>query len=131
MALAKERGAKRTLPLAVSIAAHSRCMESAAQEFSAAVEQTRVRVPTVAVISNVTAQPLQTADDIRKEMVAQLTASVQWVRSIEYMVAQGITHFVEVGPKDVLAGLNRRINREAHAVSIGDVASLRAFAASQ
>ncbi|HEX9077048.1 MAG TPA: ACP S-malonyltransferase [Anaerolineae bacterium] len=127
MSLAKERGAKRVLPLAVSIASHSRWMESAASEFAETVARTPLRVPRRPVISNVTAEPLGDVDAIRKELVVQLTASVQWTRSIEYMAARQATRFIEVGPKDVLAGLVRRITKDVHAISIGDVASLKAF----
>jgi [acyl-carrier-protein] S-malonyltransferase len=126
-ALAKERGARRVLPLAVSIASHSRLMESAAQEFQAAVAATSFETPQVPVISNVTAAPLSSVLEIRRELVAQLVSPVQWVRSIEYIISQGATDFVELGPKDVLAGLVRRINKEAHAISVGDVASVKAF----
>jgi len=125
--LAKERGARRVLPLAVSIASHSRLMEPAAREFERAVAQTPMRAPKVPVISNVAAQPLNSVDEIKRELVAQLTSSVQWVKSIEYVIAQGTTSFVELGPKDVLAGLIRRINKDARAVSVGDVASVKAF----
>ncbi|HEX7594031.1 MAG TPA: ACP S-malonyltransferase [Anaerolineae bacterium] len=127
MALAKERGARRVLPLAVSIASHSRLMEPAAREFERAVAQTPMRAPKVPVISNVSAQPLNSVDEIKRELILQLTSSVQWVKSIEYIIAQGTTSFVELGPKDVLAGLIRRINKDAHAVSVGDVASMKAF----
>ncbi len=127
MTLAKTRGARRVLPLSVSIASHSRLMEPAAREFERTVAQTPMRAPKVPVISNVTARPLSSVDDIRRELIAQLTSSVQWVRSIEYIVAQGTTNFVELGPKDVLAGLIRRIDKNAHAVSVGDVASVKAF----
>jgi len=125
--LAKARGAKRVIPLPVSISSHSRLMESAAREFAAAVNSTSIRAPKIPVISNVTAQPLTTVDDIRHELIAQLTLSLQWIKSIEYLVAQGVTKFIELGPKDVLAGLIRRINKDVHAVSIGDVASVKAF----
>ncbi|MCL5950700.1 MAG: ACP S-malonyltransferase [Chloroflexi bacterium] len=128
IALTKSRGAKRTVPLAVSIAAHSICMESGVAEFAGAVARTPVRTPTVPVVSNVTARPLHTVEEIRQELVAQLTSSVQWVRSIEYMIEQGVAQFVELGPKDVLAGLVRRINKQVRAISVGDVASVKAFA---
>jgi [acyl-carrier-protein] S-malonyltransferase len=127
MALAKTRGARRVLPLAVSIPSHSRWMEAAAREFAAAVERTPMRAPRVPVISNVTAQPLTSVEEIATELIAQLTSSVQWVKSVEFMVAQGVTRFVELGPKDVLAGLVRRINKDVHAISVGDVASVKAF----
>jgi len=125
--LAKSRGAKRAIVLAVSIASHSRVMENAARDFADAVANTPLRAPKIPVISNVTAQPLTTVEEIRRELVAQLTSSVQWIKTIEYLVAQGVTQFVEIGPKDVLAGLIRRINKDVHAVSIGDVASVKGF----
>lgn len=128
IALAKERGARRIVPLAVSIASHSRLMEPAAREFANVVNATPIREPQIPVISNVTALPLTTVDAIRLELVAQLTSSVLWTKSVEYIIAQGVTKFVEIGPKDVLAGLIRRINKDAHAISVGDVASVKAFA---
>ncbi len=129
--LAKERGARRVLPLAVSIASHSRLMEPAAREFERAVVRTSMRAPKLPVVANVTARPLESVEEIKRELVAQLTSSVQWVKSVEYIIAQGTTHFVELGPKDVLAGLVRRINKDAHAISVGDVASVKAFAESK
>ncbi len=126
--LAKARGAKRAIVLAVSIASHSRLMQEAAREFAQAVNATPLRAPKIPVVSNVTAQPLTSVDEIRHELVTQLTHSVQWIKSIEYIIAQGVTQFIEIGPKDVLAGLIRRINSSVHAISIGDVASVQAFA---
>ncbi len=128
IAATKTRGAKRTIPLAVSIAAHSKCMLSGAEEFAQAVARTPVRAPQVPVISNVTARPVNSVEEIRSELVAQLTSSVQWVKSVDYMVGQGVTKFVELGPKDVLAGLIRRINKGVSAISLGDLASFKAFA---
>jgi [acyl-carrier-protein] S-malonyltransferase len=125
--LAKTRGAKRAIVLAVSIASHSRLMQDAAREFAHAVAATPLRTPKIPVISNVTAKPLTSVEDIRHELVTQLTSSVQWIKSIEYIIAQGVTQFIELGPKDVLAGLIRRINANVHAISIGDVASVKAF----
>jgi [acyl-carrier-protein] S-malonyltransferase len=125
--LAKARGAKRAIVLAVSIASHSRLMENAAREFANAVANTPMRAPKIPVISNVTAQPLNTVEEIRHELVAQLTSAVQWTKTIEYIAAQGVTTFIELGPKDVLAGLIRRINKDVHAVSVGDVASVKGF----
>jgi [acyl-carrier-protein] S-malonyltransferase len=126
--LAKARGAKRAIVLAVSIASHSRLMQEAAREFAQAVNATPLRAPQIPVVSNVTAQPLTSVDEIRHELVTQLTHSVQWIKSIEYIIAQGVTQFIEIGPKDVLAGLIRRINSSVHAISIGDVASVQVFA---
>ncbi len=130
-ALARARGARRVLPLAVSIASHSKLMELAAREFEPAVAETPMRTPKITVLSNVNALPLERTDEIKRELVAQLTSSVQWVKSIEYAIAHGTTNFIELGPKDVLAGLIRRINKGTHAISVGDVASVKAFVESK
>ncbi len=128
--LAKARGAKRVMALRVSIASHSRLMQDAAREFANAVNATPFQNPRVPVISNVTALPLRNPDEIRDELVQQLTSSVQWIKTINYLAAQGVTRFIEVGPKDVLAGLIRRINSNLSAVSVGDLASMKAFGGS-
>ncbi len=125
--LAKARGARRVIPLKVSIASHSRLMQDAAREFAGAVEKVTVKSPRLPVVSNVAAKPLANASEIKQEMIQQLTSSVQWVKSVNYLIAGGVDRFVELGPKDVLAGLIRRINSSVNAVSIGDAASMKAF----
>lgn len=116
---AKKSGAKRAVMLAVSIAAHSELMRPAVDEFRTAVMTTPLRQPRVPVISNVTAQPLTDTQAIREEMLAQLTAPVQWVKSVEWMEAQGVNEFIEIGPKDVLCGLIKRIAKEARTHALG------------
>ncbi len=119
LALAKERGARRVIPLVVSMASHSLLMAGAAREFSAAVAAAPWRDARVPVVANVTARPVFTVQEIKTELVAQLTSPVRWTDSVEYMVAQGVTEFLEIGPKDVLAGLIRRIVEGVTATSIG------------
>ena len=116
--LAKAAGAKRCIPLAVSIAAHSPLMAGAAQEFRAALESVQWVELDVPVIANATARPAGREDAIDR-LVAQLTFPVRWTESIQFMIGKGITRFVEVGPKDVLCGLIRRIDAaiEAHPVA--------------
>lgn len=126
-ALAKERGARRVITLAVSIAAHSRLMAPAAQKFAKAVDATPMRAPRVPIVSNVTALPLTDVPGIKKDLVGQLTSGVQWIKSIEFIASRGVTQFVELGPKDAVAGMVRRILTNASAVSIGDVATMKAF----
>lgn len=109
MALAKERGAKRVIPLAVSIASHSPLMRSAVEGLRHAVASAAIRPAIVPVIANVTARPISSVEEIRQELVAQLTSSVRWIDSVQYMVGQGVSEFVEMGPKDVLTGLQKRI----------------------
>lgn len=127
MEMAHDAGARRVVRLAVSIAAHSPLMAVIADEFRQAVVATFIQLPQVPVVANVTARPLDTVDDIRQEMMAQLTSSVRWTESVEYMVAHGVTHFVEIGPKDVLAGLVRRINKSANALACGTVENVQAL----
>lgn len=107
-ALLKAAGG-RVLPLAVSIAAHSALMASAAHEFARRVAATPLRTPAIPIIGNIQAQPLPTADEIRTELVAQLTQSVRWTASIQYMAAAGAAQFIEFGPGEVLTGLVKRI----------------------
>ena len=112
MALAREAGARKVVKLPITIAAHSPLMASVAAEFAQAVDETPVHPPQMPVIGNVTAQPLMTAEAIRVEAKAQLTSPVAWTDSVNYMVAQGVDTFVEVGAGDVLLGLVKRINRQ-------------------
>ncbi len=109
MELAKARGAKRCIPLAVSIAAHSPLMAGAAEEFRATLEAAQWTEARLPVIANATARPAGRGDTINL-LVAQLTSPVRWTESIQFMIVKGITRFVEVGPKDVLTGLIKRID---------------------
>ena len=110
--LATEAGARRVQKLAVSIAAHSELMEVISDEFRAAVEATPFNKPQTPIIANNTAQPLLSLEAIRTEMVQQLTSSLLWTQSVQYMLAQGTTQFVEIG-RDVVSGLIKRIDRRA------------------
>jgi [acyl-carrier-protein] S-malonyltransferase len=127
MELAGERGAKRVIPLAVSIASHSPLMQPAAEAFADIVAQVDFHQPRVFVVANVTAAPITTVAEIREELVEQLTSTVRWVESVQYMIAQGVTTFVEIGPKNVLTGLIRRIDKSVRTVNVGDVAGVEAF----
>jgi len=127
MILAKERGARRALRLAVSVAAHSPLMRPAAGVFARTVQSTPISPAGVSVIANVTAEPIWQVSAIREELEAQLTSPVQWTRSVRKMVAEGCVRFIELGPKDVLTGLGRRIAPEVPGLSIGTAADLAAF----
>lgn len=126
--LLRERGCKRIVPLAVSIAAHSPLMAGVVQEYRAAVEATPFRVPQVPVVANISARPLCSVAEIRDELVGQLTWPVRWTASVQWMAGQGVTRFIEVGPKDVLTRLVGRIAPGVEAVSVGDVAGVQGFA---
>lgn len=126
---AKKAGAKRAIVLAVSIAAHSELMRPALEEFRAPVTMTPLKAPRVPVISNVSAQPMNEPSELRQEMLAQLTSSVQWVKTVEWMQAQGVTEFLELGAKDVLTGLNKRIATNVLTRPIGTVEQIEKFIA--
>lgn len=119
MQLARDAKARRVVALAVSIAAHSPLMQPAQAEFNQAVDQSPLRDPTILVIGNVSASPLSTADQLRADLQAQLTSRVRWTESIQSMLNQGITTFLEIGSGSVLSGLIKRISREVRCVNLG------------
>lgn len=120
-ALAKARGAKRVVPLQVSAAFHSRWMQPMAREFGRAIAETRIVVPRVPVVANVTARPVSDPEAVRRLLEEQTYSSVRWVESVRYMEAEGVTTFVEVGPGRVLAGLVKRIAPGARTLSSEDL----------
>lgn len=117
--LAKAAGA-RVMPLAVSIAAHSALMAPASAEFAERVAAIPFRAPAIPVIGNVQAAPLQSPEEIRTELVAQLTAPVRWTRSVARMAELGVTRFVEIGPGSVLTGLVKRIRPDVETANIAE-----------
>jgi len=122
--LAKAKGVKRALPLPVAGAYHSALMASAQPKLQAALGAVRIEAPTVPVISNVTAQPHGAPADIRQRLVEQVTSSVRWEESMRYLLSQGVTHFIELGPGTALSGFMKRIDKNAEVFNIADVASL-------
>jgi len=109
MEMAKVRGAKIVKELPVSGAFHSPLMESARAGLAAALDKVEIRDAAIPVYANVTARPMRTAEDIRSLLVQQLTSPVRWEESVECMVADGASSFVEIGPGKVLQGLVKRI----------------------
>ena len=110
----QEAGAKRVVVLAVGGAFHSPLMQPAQDELEQAIRNTRFNRPVCPVYQNVHARPVTDPDEICQNLIAQLTAPVRWTQTIEHMIADGITEFVEVGGSGgVLRGLIRKINREA------------------
>ncbi len=129
MGLLGEKGARRMVPLAVSIASHSPLMESAAEGLHQTMESVVFQEAEAAVIANVTAKPLRNQEDIREELVKQLVSPVRWVDSVRYMLNHGVTTFVEIGPKDVLSSLIKRIDPGVERINVGDVAGIEAWGA--
>lgn len=111
----KEAGAKRALPLAVSGAFHSPCMEPARQELAAAIEQTEFKEPICPVYQNVDALPHTDPEEIKANLLKQLTASVRWTQEVKQMIADGAEEFIECGPGAVLTGLISKIQKSLEA----------------
>lgn len=107
-----EMGAKRAIKLSVSGGFHSPMMEPARVELEKAINAVTFKAPICPVYQNVTASPVTNPDEIKKNLVAQLTSPVRWTQTIQNMTANGLTEIVEVGPGAVLQGLMRKINRE-------------------
>ena len=125
--MAKEFGARKAVELTVAGAFHSRLMESAYQRLGAVLAETPVVMPSVPVVGNVDALPASSPDAIRQSLADQVTGSVRWTSSIEYMIDHlGITRFLELGPGGVIAGLVGRIRKGTEVISISDAASLEA-----
>lgn len=125
MALAQESGARKVVRLAVSIASHSPLMACITDEFRQAVEATPLGNPAVPVVANVTATPLSSATAIREEMVNQLTSPLRWATSMQYMLSQDVTTFMELGPKRVLTSLLKRIDSSTTRVNLRDAIDLQ------
>lgn len=115
---AKEAGARRALPLPVGGAFHSPLMEPAREELEKAIDATTFSQGVCPVYQNVTAKASTDLDEIKQNLKIQLTAPVRWTQSVQAMVADGATHFVESGPGKVLQGLVKKIHREAEVASI-------------
>jgi [acyl-carrier-protein] S-malonyltransferase len=120
MTKAQEQGAKVVKRLAVSIAAHSPLMAEAAAEFRRVLEATPFQTPSVPVVANATASPLTDPEEIREAVAKQLTSPVHWTDSMRWLVTQGVTRFIEVGPKDVLTGLMKRIDRDVERLTTAE-----------
>ncbi len=123
----EEAGAKRVVPLAVSVASHSPLMESITADFARALAAMPFNAPRLPVIGNVHAAPLESAEAIRAELGAQLTSTVRWTESVQAMRARGIETFVELGPKDVLSGLVKRIDRTAQRHTLNSADTVQSF----
>jgi len=125
--LAKEAGARRAVKLPVSIASHSPLMQAASDSFREALDTIEFSQPSAPVYANITAAPLETPDAIRAELTNQLVSRVRWTDTVQNLVKDGATTFVEIGPKDVLSGLNRRISSEITSVSLNSETAIREY----
>jgi [acyl-carrier-protein] S-malonyltransferase len=123
-ALASERGARRAIPLDVGGAFHTSLMQPAVAGMTKAMAGTEIAAPSIPVVANDSGRPMSDPKAIRDELLFQLTHPVRWVQCVEYMAAQGVKTFVEIGPGRVLSGLIKRIASGAETRNINGVASL-------
>ena len=126
VAKAKDFGIRRAIKLNVAGAYHSRLMAAAQEKLAAELAGTAISSPAIPVVANFTAAPVSSVEEIRSTLTAQVTGSVRWIESIQYLVAQGHSLFVEIGPGKVLAGLVAKIAPDATVVSVEDIPSLDA-----
>ncbi len=129
MELARERGAKRVVSLAVSGAFHSPVMAPAAVGLARAVAAAPLADARMPLIANITGEPITAAEDLRRELAQQIAAQVQWTRSMSWLAQHGVTTFVEIGAGQVLSGLIKRIARGVTTLSVASVADVAPVAA--
>ncbi|MFQ3254224.1 MAG: [acyl-carrier-protein] S-malonyltransferase [Loktanella salsilacus] len=127
--LAKAAGAKRALMLPVSAPFHCALMQPAADVMRGALHDTPMQAPAVPLVANVTALPVTDPDTIRAQLVEQVAGRVRWASSVEWMAAQGVTSFIEIGAGKALSGMIRRIAKEAGTANVGTAAEAVAVAA--
>lgn len=121
MELAKDAGARRIARLPISIASHSSLMDPAAAQLNVLFEETTLYEPKMPIVSNSTGTALNTATEIREELRHHVVKGVNWTASVQNMAANGITTLVEIGNGNVLAGLNRRIDKSLQTLSLSDL----------
>jgi [acyl-carrier-protein] S-malonyltransferase len=124
MALASARGAKRVVALAVSSAFHSPVMEPASAGLARAVAEAPLNDASIPLISNISATPLTEVAALRAELARQIVSPVQWMKTVEFLAAQGVATFVEIGPGQVLSGLVKRIVKGATTINISSAADI-------
>lgn len=122
--LAKEKGAKRVIPLNVSGPFHSDLMKPAADQLQSVLNEIMINDANPAVVANVTAEPVTNADEIRTRLIEQLSSPVRWAESVETMKDAGVDTYIEVGPGNVLSGLVKKVDRRATILQVNDIDSL-------
>ena len=126
VSMAKERGAKRALPLPVSAPFHCALMKPAAEAMETALADVDIKAPSVPVVANVVAEAVSDPDQIRRLLVEQVAGRVRWRSSVEWMAAQGVDSFWELGAGKALSGMIRRIAKEAETRAVGTAADVEA-----
>ena len=123
----KSHGAKRVVQLNVSGAFHSRLMKNSGAILAETIKQVPFNTPKTPIIMNVVGEPVKDPAMIRKYLIAQVSSPVKWLHSMEHMVKHDVTHFIECGPKNVLAGMVRRIDGDVTAYSTDTIGTIRSL----
>ena len=123
--LAKDRGAYRVMHLSVSGAFHTPLMQPAVDGMSEILGSLSLNQPSIPIIANTTAQPVSTAEEVKVELLGQLCHGIDWQGSIEYMINNGVSTFVEIGPGKVLSGLNKRIDKNVRTLNFSDAEAIK------
>jgi len=121
----RQAGAKRVLPLPVSVPSHCDLMRPAAERLATKLNEIEIKTPVVPVLTNVDVAPATTVEAIKDALVRQLYSPVRWTECVEYLAAQGVTDAFEIGPGKVLSGLNKRIVKDMPCTALNTVAALR------
>jgi len=119
--LAKEKGAKMAMKIAVSVPAHSLLMQPAANRLKTVLDKMEIKIPEIPVIHNVDVQSHSDADTIKDVLILQLFSPVRWVETVQHLVTQGVDQFIECGPGKVLSGLIKRIDKSLKTQTLGDL----------
>jgi len=127
--LAVERGARKVVRLAISIASHSPLMRHTSENFSRAIDSVRLGDAAVPVVANISARAISSAEDIRRELIEQITGRVRWSQSVRAMIEEGVQTVVEVGPGEALSGICKRVSRDVSAFSVNSVEAIGQFPA--
>jgi [acyl-carrier-protein] S-malonyltransferase len=125
--IAKTKGVRRAVPLAVSAPFHCPLMQPAADVMAAALSDVEIKRPKVPLVANVVAAPVDEPQDIRQRLIEQVTGTVRWRESVVYMAAQGANNFIELGSGKILTGLLKRIVAEAQGIAIGTPDEIAAY----
>lgn len=125
VSLAPARGAAKAIPLQVSGAFHTPLMQPASEGLSGYIANLSFKDPQIPIIANTSGQPLNSAQAVKDELMSQLTHTVQWQRSVEYMINGGVASFIEIGAGKVLTGLVKRINKNVKTLNVGEISELR------
>jgi [acyl-carrier-protein] S-malonyltransferase len=125
--LAQEQGARRVVALRVSAAFHSSLMDPAVPGMHTALEAAQISTPSIPVIANASAEPLNDAAGIVEELAKQIRSPVQWFRTVQYLKDHGVTKYIEIGPGKVLTGLVKRVHEDAETVNVGTLEDVQAL----